>query len=287
MFSGGEGGEYISNLINTYKGVRDNRDVSLAGDRQVNRTQIHYPCIIKESLAWPHSLIFNSRNQLLEFLDQKNLLTSTNVQDAEQYLALEPILRTHEVNPKLFKNYNSFFFISGSQRREYCLALMSIKHQFPRSSAVDDFVLLQQSNQRPLTPSYPLEDIRAYVNGLSVSHVDAIRLRTLIVGLGPRAPSIEWAFEQPLALLHSQYRPYYHPSFEMYQKQLDLRKSACQGPVYELDYARCINDPEYLSRHFQIDDAPGFYKELAQWHQTNRNLMQTYGFDQQNHLPID
>lgn len=287
IFSGGQGGEYISNLINIYKGVDISTNRSLIGDQQVNRTQIHYPCIIKESLAWPHSLIFKSRNELLDFLDQKNLLTLTNIEDAEQYLALDPILRTHEVNPNLFKNYNSSFFIANAQWREYCLALMSIKHQFPKSSAVDDFILLQQGNQRPLAPSHPLEEIRAYVDSLSVTHVDVIRLRALIVGRGPRAPSIAWAFEQPLSLLHNIYCNHYHPSFEMYQNQLDLQKKSSRGPIHELDYGRVISDPGYLASHFQIEDAAEFYQELSQWHQTNKNLMQIYGFDQQNHLPVD
>jgi hypothetical protein len=279
IFSGGEGGDFISNLINRYKGVDWSMDGSSAVDRMINRTQTFYPSILKEATAWPQAVSFRSRNELAESLEAKGLLTGEHIERAERYLTMRPVLRTHEANPNLFSNYTSSFFISSEAEREYCLVLMNIKHQFPKETAIDDFLALQLSFGRPLKPRYPLEEIRACAQDHPGLSIEAIRLRTLLVGLGPEPESVEWAFNQPLRSLHEQYRAHYHPSFASYQRQIARQMHQSRGPVHELAYDQVILQPGYLAQHFGIAQITAFDQELSQWHQTNLSLMQASGFD--------
>jgi hypothetical protein len=248
-------------------------------DQQVNRTQVRYPGVYGHVTLANETYSLPSRAVLFQNLYQKGYLTEDMVAKSEQYFdSLElPLFRTHRVNINLFSQPRSWFFLTPPLYKKYSHALMSVKLQTRKIETIFWREWYLGTWSAVYEPFFPWEEVNEYVQSLPGEFVDNLRLRVLLMGLGPKPHSIDSVFTRSLLDLHQEYHQWLYPNHISYQNTLVKVLKTHPEPRVLLDYGRVIEDPRYLADQFDIANWAEFYAGIAQWHTANLDLLLAAG----------
>ena len=272
VYSGGEGGEFLSNRIGQYSSVhRHAEQTQTSLNTELNRTMIAYPELYQYIMnCLPFEV--GSREALIDLLDLAEVVTDRNLSDCEQFFDQSgvPLFRMHKVEADLFTQHPCHFLSSVGLWREYAHALTVIKVQATPSQFLDHITA------RGLTTDfegrYSLDQVQTYMLDQDLHRASFVLYRALVVKNNPL--SIEQAF----ALTASQlYHGYFQPSLHQAQSVSWLKHVKQYGGSL-MDLRRIVCEPRYLADRFHIENYQEFHEGVVDWHGANLDLLLAHGF---------
>ena len=284
VYNGGEGGEFLSNRIGQYSSIHTHaRNTKVSVDTTYNRTAILYPeiyqCIVNRL-----PLEVGNRENLISILESEEVVTEGNLLSAEQFFdqAGVPLFRMHRVISEMFQQHPTHFLITSGPWRAYAGALTVIKVR----CSLDQFLSHAKIRQYlDLEGEYSIPQVREYMRVQGLVEAPFMIYLALIIKKSAHSLGIGETFALNGAELYHRYFDQ-----EEYRKRQEVTVGYVRHAVKHggklLELSRIVNDPRYLADQFDIQDWPGFYKGIRQWHDLNLDLLWAHGFTEFETLRI-
>lgn len=283
VYSGGEGGEYISHRIGLYSSkYRHGGATKLNYNASTNRSLVVYPEIYQHIV---NRLPFDvgDRAALINMLVAAGVVTDQNLTHAEEFFDLSgvPLFRMHRVAAEHFQQHPTHFLITFGLWRAYARVLTVIKVR----GTLDQF--LEHVKVRwnlELAGEHSVDEVRDYMQAQGIEEASFIVYRALIIKKLAQSLGVEETFALTTGDLYHGYFDQVFPEAQAVLKNYARHAGRHGGRL--LDLSRVVNDPRYLADQFDIEDFRGFHQGIVAWHHANLDLMLAHGFTEFETLRI-
>lgn len=275
VYSGGEGGEFLSNRIGQYSSVHTHATgTKVSVNTTTNRTITVYPeiyqCIVNKL---PFDV--GTRDNLISILESEGVLTEGNLLAAEQFFDQGgvPLFRMHRVSAEIFEQHPTHFLITFGLWRAYARVLTVIKVR----GTLDQFLThVKVRWNLELEGEYTVTQLREYMADQGIQETSFMVYRALIIKKLAESLGIAETFALSSGEL-------YHRYFDQVFTEANtvfmnyVRHAGLHGGKL-LDLSRIVNEPRYLADQFHIEDWQEFHSGIVAWHHANLDLMLAHGF---------
>ena len=283
VYSGGEGGEYISHRIGQYSSKYRHGGVTKVNyNSSTNRSLVVYPEIYQHIV---NRLPFDvgSRTALIDMLVSAGVVTDQNLSHAEEFFDLSgvPLFRMHRVAAEHFQQHPTHFLITFGLWRAYARVLTVIKVR----GTLDQF--LEHVKVRwnlDLEGDHSVDDVRDYMTLQGLTETSFMVYRALIIKKLATSLGVAETFALTAGDLYHDYFDQVFPEAQSVFMNYVSHAGRYGGRL--LDLSRVVNEPRYLADQFDIEDFQGFHQGIVAWHHANLDLMLAHGFTEFETLRI-